>query len=158
MVQVAGLQVWEPVRYGSQDIILLTKPVKTIELVDGWHELERDTWRWTRKRFAAQVKRRKDAFTLRFRFRIAEALLSKAGTLRLSAAVGESRLPAVSYKVAGEHLYIQEISSLALGGDSALVEFQIESTYEPAAEDQRELGVQVIFWSGFRPLCPVSII
>ncbi len=157
IAQEAGFEVWDPVRYGSQDIMLLTKPMANIELLEGWYELERDAWRWTRKRFAVKVQRRKDAFTLRFKFRIAEALLGKRGTLRFSAAVGESQLAAVSYAAAGEHLYIQEVSPSALSGDSALVQFQVESGYEPATEDRRELGVQVIFRSGHRPLCPVSI-
>jgi SAM-dependent methyltransferase len=157
VVQEAGLQVLEPVRYGSQDIMLLTKPIASIELREGWYELETNTWRWTTRSFGVKVKRRKDAFTLRFRFRIAEALLENDRTLRLSAAVGESRLQAVNYSTVGEHLYVQKIPPPALGEEWALIHFQIESAYEPATEDRRELGVQVIFRRGLRPLCPVSI-
>jgi SAM-dependent methyltransferase len=161
VIGAAGLQVWEPVRYGSQDIALLMRPMKTIELQEGWYELERDAWRWTRKSFAVKVQRRDNAFTLRFKFAIAEALLGKEGTLRLSAAAGEWQLAAVTYAAAGEYVYIEEIPAAALGGDSAVVRFHVENAYEPVGEDRRELGVQVMFWSGRdglrRPLCPISI-
>jgi SAM-dependent methyltransferase len=164
-VEAAGLKVLEPIRYGVQDLVLLTKlgdPTENLELKEGWHPLEEGTWRWTKKTFTVNVIRgMRAAGTLRFKFRVVRALLGSQGTLRVRAIVEGVRLPESQYSSTGEQLYAQDIPASVLFGASASVQFEVENEYQPAAGDLRELGVQVAFWTGRkdyrRPICPVSI-
>jgi SAM-dependent methyltransferase len=165
-VEAADLRVWEPIRYGAQDLVLLTKqgdPTENLELKEGWHLLEEGIWRWTKKRFTVRVVRRTLVVrTLRFKFRVVKALLGTEGILRLRATVEGVPLPESQYASTGEHLYTQDIPASALcGGESASVQFEVENEYQPAGGELRELGVQVAFWTGRkdyrRPVCPVSI-
>jgi SAM-dependent methyltransferase len=164
-VRGAGLRILEPVRFGIQDIVLLSKqadPTEKLHLGEGWHQLEKGCWRWTKRTCVAEVPRPSGAAsTLRFRFTVVEALLGNLG-LRLRATAAGVRLPDCSYWTVGEHLYVQDIPPSALNGPSIPIHFEIENGYSAVADDLRELGVQVMFWTcgeGMirRPLCPISI-
>jgi SAM-dependent methyltransferase len=147
----AGLKLLGAPRYGGQDLLLITRDPNTgsPHLLNGWHELEGECWRWTERAFAVRLPYLpENATTLRFRFTIAAAVLEEAGTVRLRASVNGVALQASEFTAVGEHVYVQNIPPEALRArELFLIRFELEKAYRSSGPDQRELGVQVRFWA-----------
>lgn len=140
----------------------LPDPWLDCELEGGWHDMEDGNWRWTEKVFTVRVARKSsERGTLRFCFTLPEAVVQSVGPIRLRAAVAGAYLPYSEYRVPGNHVYVQELPSETLAGDSIPVRFELDQAYAPDGTDRRQLGVQVIFWScadgAPRMLHPISI-
>jgi SAM-dependent methyltransferase len=160
----AGLRLIGAPRYGGQDLILITRDENagSLHLMNGWHELERERWRWTERVFAVRMPHRPaPAAILRFRFTIADAVHKTAGIVKIKASVNDVALQTSEFTTPGEHLYVQDVPDAALQPDgSPLVRFELENAYRTGS-DQRELGVQVSFWAtcndARRALHPIEI-
>lgn len=147
----AGLKLLGLPRYGSQDLLLITPDENTggPDLLNGWHELESECWRWTERVFAVRLSHQPaKATTLRFRFTIAEVVLQEARVLRLRAYVNGVALQTAAFAAAGEHFYLQDVPPTALQvSERPLIRFELENAYRSSGPDQRELSVQVAFWA-----------
>lgn len=117
-------------------------PWASAELEDGWHEMEEGGWRWTGRAFSARMARG-GAF-LRLRFQLPEASVRALGRVRLRAFMDGVELPPVEYSSPGAHVYEQPAPA---GTGSALVRFELDCAMQTEG-DARELGLQVVFWSG----------
>jgi SAM-dependent methyltransferase len=166
-VSDAELQVIEPVRYGSQDLVILCKndPRSDAELEAGWHQLEKGRWRWTGRNFSVKLRPAAGSKTLRFRFTIAKPLLETVGVVRLRATAGKVRLSAEEYSTPGEHVYLRQLPPEIATPEPLMIQFELDGAYAPTSMDHRELGLQVVFWSylgppletTLRPLYPITI-
>ena len=148
----AGLKLLGEPRYGSQDLLLIARDNSADGsqlLLSGWHDLEKERWRWTERVFSVRlVKLPGQAATLRFRFAIPEVVLKDNSTVRLRASVNGLALETMEFGAAGEHTYIQDVPVAALEGQpAAVIQFELEQAYRKSGPDERELGVQVVFWS-----------
>ncbi len=157
----AGLAVIEPALYGSQDVLLLTRALGESELAEGWHEEEEGYFRWTQRAFSVRLRQPCGrASELRFRFRVADALVREAGSVRLRASMDGVELPECKYSEGGEQLYVQELPQTPRK-DFVTVRFELDKVYGPKPSDPRELGLQVVFRSrcgaAWRELCPVYL-
>ena len=113
------------------------------DLAGGWHDLERDSWRWTESRFAAVVPAA--GGTLRFDFTIPPETIELLGGIRIRASVNGAVLGWADFSAAGEHCYAQAIPGEQTG--PALILFELDRRLPPG-EDRRELGgIQVVFWT-----------
>ena len=123
--------------------------------------MESGVWRWTERVFAVRLKGNASvAATLRFRFNLPDAIMRATGPVRLHATVDGVRLPECEYVSPGEHTYIQPIPPTASTAGSRSIRFELDKALKPTGGDQRELGVQVVFWSCdsySRALSPISI-
>ncbi len=150
-----GLAVIEPIYYGSQDIVLFTKLPKATEqpeLLEGWHSLESNSWRWTERVFAVRLAiPAAGSRTLRFRFTLPQAILPQGRPLRLSATANGVSLPTGEYSAPGEHLYVQPLDTPA-GQRHLTLRFELDQAYDASPADQRELGLQVAFHTDREPL------
>ena len=148
-VQELGLEIIEPTHYGLQDLLLLSKAPGTWtppQLMFGWHELEDGYWRWTERVFAVRLERGSlTAVTLRFRFHLPDAIMDQHKRVRLTAQVGDMRLPCAEYDAPGEHLYGCAIPEHLWTNGSVLIQFELDKAGAPAPPDLRELGLQVLF-------------
>jgi SAM-dependent methyltransferase len=146
----AALKLLGPPRYGSQDLLLIAREDngEYPHLLSGWHELEKERWRWTERVFAVRLPQRSaKANTLRFRFMIADALLKADGIVRLRASVNDVALETSEFTTAGAHTYVQDIPTEALQvSEPPFIRFELEKTFT-SGRDERELGVQVLFWT-----------
>lgn len=116
------------------------------ELLDGWYRLEEGTFRWTAIEFGARLRKAIPRGTkLHFRFTIVPALLHDP--LILSTTVNGHRLPPMTYTSPGTHDCVQELPP-DLCRESAqeiIIRFHLSHGFQ-AGEDQRTLGLLVIFW------------
>jgi hypothetical protein len=118
-----------------------------MELLNGWHRLEHDSYRWTERRFSARLKAPTPGrpATLKLRFYIPPRNLETHGPITLSATVNGISLAPRTFTGAEEQVYSAEVPPEALAGPRAHVEFTLDKAAPPSAEDARELGVVVIF-------------
>ena len=133
----------------------LPDPWLDCDLEGGWHEMENAAWRWTERVFGVRLAASTSVSpVLRLKFTLPEAVIRVTGPLRLSATVEGEHLPDVEYRAPGEHVYEQPVGTA--GRESASVRFQFDKVLRPPAPDTRELGAQVVFWSGSTPLHPIN--
>ena len=120
---------------------------KTVWLLHGWHELERNSYRWTERRFSVRltIPPAPDDACLKLSFFLPPGVSSQLGTVKLSATVNGVPLPAVPYHSPGEHVYVQRIPPGTLAGHEAVVEFSLDRALPAARADQRELGLIISF-------------
>ena len=114
-----------------------------LRLIDGWHDLEYRTWRWTARQFSVVADAPDGAATLEFRFSIPEAIFERLGALTLSSQVNGAALAPRTFAAAGFHRYV---SALPPGASGELrIDFELDKSLNDPALDARELGVQVCF-------------
>ena len=122
----------------------LVDPDGNLRLIDGWHDLEYRTWRWTARRFSVVADAPEGAATLEFRFSIPEAIFERLGALTLSPRVNGAALAPRTFAAAGFHRYV---SALPPGASGELrIDFELDKSLNDPALDARELGVQVCFF------------
>jgi SAM-dependent methyltransferase len=151
-----GFEIIEPICYGLQDVLWLTKAPGTwlpSRLERGWHALEDGCWRWTARKFAVHLSRAvPGSAVLRFRFQLPEAIMDKHRCVRLSARTGDVVLPSREYAAHGDQHYVCEIPDGAWVDGSVLIEFELDKARGPSEADRRELGVVVKFMECSGPL------
>jgi len=165
----AELSVIEPTAYGAQDLLLFTKRIDTpleVTLGDGWYQMEKDCWRWTKRAFTVHMSSvhlkslSPRPMTLSLRFRLPAAVVRQTGPIHLKASLAGAALPECEYATAGDHVYLQPLPA-AVPSDGFTVRFELDRTYGPTQSDPRELGIQVAFFAhcgaGFRDLNPIRV-
>ncbi len=114
-----------------------------VRLLDGWHEIEEDGWRWTGREFSFELLLPRERKVKEFALALAvpEAVVA-AGGVRVSCEMDGKPAGQVEYRQAGRQTFRG-----ALAGDArkVVVRFRVEHAYRPAGDDSRELGVRVSF-------------
>jgi tRNA (mo5U34)-methyltransferase len=124
----------------------LTDPGLTARLLKGWHVLEQGKWRWTERRFSAELAvpdLASGAALLELRFDYPECVKPREGRLRLRASLDGLSLDEAQYSTSGEHLYRATIPTDRLQARTAIVEFELNHALPPDATDLRERGIIV---------------
>jgi SAM-dependent methyltransferase len=113
-------------------------------LLEGWHHLENDSWRWTARRFAVELDAPPVAApTLTLSFYLPEPVTAEHPRLTLRARAAGQELPAITFDSPGRHAYTARLGTAPPG--PVRVEFELDRSIGPSAADPRELGVQVEF-------------
>jgi hypothetical protein len=112
-------------------------------LLEGWHHVENEKWRWTARRFAVEFDCSNSAPTLQLSFFLPEPLLARFTAVTLRARINDQELPAITYTSTGFHAYTVRLQSLP--SNPVRVSFELDHALMPTAADPRELGVQVEF-------------
>lgn len=128
--------------------LLKSLPAETArkaELFRGWHELEYGCWRWTEKEFAARLRvpPHRPRVSLKLRFFLPAAVVTRLGPVRLDASVDGVPLEAETYAQEGEYVYARALPEAAAAGETVLVEFRLDRALPPDEEDPRERGLIV---------------
>lgn len=113
-------------------------------LLDGWHHLENETWRWTAKKFSVEIDTAGASnATLTLHFYLPEPVAALHPSVMLRARLNGQDLPPIAYNSVGQHSYSARMANLAPG--TTQIEFELDRCIGPTASDPRELGVQVEF-------------
>jgi tRNA (mo5U34)-methyltransferase len=114
-----------------------------VRLLEGWHPLEQNSFRWTERRFSVELKRSPlvNASTFRFDFRIAFP-----GPVILNVKVNGFALPPATYIAEGEHSYVAKLPRQALKDTSIRIDFEVDKCVPGGTLDERELALLVVFW------------
>jgi 2-polyprenyl-3-methyl-5-hydroxy-6-metoxy-1,4-benzoquinol methylase len=115
----------------------------SIELLEGWHAIEKNCYRWTEPQFSILLKRPHllEHGVLRFDF-----MLQFPGPVTLAATAGGVSVPPATFDGEGEHSYTIRLPREVLTGDPVRVDFSIDKWKTPDPPDIRKLGLVVTFW------------
>ncbi|MCC7174407.1 MAG: methyltransferase domain-containing protein [Bryobacterales bacterium] len=118
-----------------------------VTLLRGWHPMETGHFRWTEGAFSVRLERTGPctAASLAFDFFLPQDHLRRLGAVTLAATVNGRELPAQEFRYAGECRYRQPVPPGAVEGGAAEIEFRLDKSSPPSADDRRELGVAVSF-------------
>ncbi|MBI3698725.1 MAG: class I SAM-dependent methyltransferase [Acidobacteria bacterium] len=122
-------------------------PESNAQLLEGWHELEGGSWRWTERRFVVALKTPAPGrpATLRLKFLLPPELLARLHSVTLSATVNGVPLAPQTYTGAGDQIYARSVPAAALAAESVRVEFQLDRALAPDEADHRERGLVVSY-------------
>jgi tRNA (mo5U34)-methyltransferase len=115
----------------------------SVKLLDGWYALENNSYRWTERRFAVELRRppADKGASLRFNFR-----LVGPGPVTLAARVNGVALPEATFMGEGEHSYEVPISREAARHPPIRIDFSVDKSLA-GGMDERELALLVAFWA-----------
>jgi tRNA (mo5U34)-methyltransferase len=118
-------------------------PRFSVRLLDGWHALEQNRFRWTQRRFSISLKCPPllKPSRLRFTFR-----LTTPGPICLSAGINGTSAGQETFIGVGAHSFNIELPNGALSVSLVRIDFCTEKNVPAVAFDERELALLVVFW------------
>jgi hypothetical protein len=123
-------------------LVRSTFGLRHLQLLEGWHEPEEGGWRWTERRFRAEVHAA-NARTLSLRFFVPQAVVQRTGVLEMRVQINGVELQPARYSTEGIFVYAEGIPRNALNAARGLVEFELSGALPPDESDGRERGVIV---------------
>jgi tRNA (mo5U34)-methyltransferase len=113
-----------------------------VELMDGWHGVEVDGWRWTKQHFSVRVgfDAASNPNKIIVRLFVPPVLLEHLGPVKLSANVDGRELQPVTLDRAGNYEFARRFRA---EGDHAVMTFSLDKALSPEDGDGRELGLVV---------------
>jgi tRNA (mo5U34)-methyltransferase len=114
----------------------------SVKLLEGWHPLEQNSFRWTERRFSIELRRAPSVefSALRFDFR-----LPGPGPVTLSATVNGMPVPPETFAGEGDQSYRIQVPRDAFAASPIRFDFAADQCL-PAGSDERELALLVPFW------------
>jgi tRNA (mo5U34)-methyltransferase len=112
--------------------------LSNVELISGFHEIERGGWRWTRREFSIRVTPSPRRMTMRVF--VPPELLAQLGPLRMEIRAGNSVLPPAVF----DHSGIQSLTRTMQDGENPeAIAFHLDRALVPDGQDPRERGIIV---------------
>ena len=119
-------------------------PDLLVRALHGWHAPENDAWRWTAKTFAVEVVPAAEGALSEFalRFQVPGHLLEAQDQVRVTCTIEGCSAGAITCTKPETLEFRGRFPNLS-ARSAIRLDFQVESSYSPAAGDVRELGVIV---------------
>ena len=120
-------------------------PELHVRPLGGWHEIEQDQWRWTAKRFSIEVTLPETEHAAEFalRFTVPEAVLANQDGVRVACHFDRTFLGAIRCDKPEPIEFRGVFPPSAAPGSVLRLDFTVDSSYESASDDVRDLGVIV---------------
>lgn len=130
-----------------RSIVQVGDPRSSIQLLRGFHEVEGNSWRWTKGKFAVTLRPplngERDGAYLMAKFSIAESTIKNLQEVTLSATINGVSIPGETYSKTGDYIYKKEVPAAALQSDAVTVEFLLDKYLAAGQLEGRELGIIV---------------
>lgn len=135
----------EAARFALGTMIHTADPGASQQLLSGFHQVEDNSWRWTKGSFAVTLNvppggREKGAWLV-LKFVLADAVLDRLGSISIVANVNGTPIPKQTYATGGEHLYRKPVPASALQQEAVTVQFALDNFLKAGQVEDRELGV-----------------
>jgi hypothetical protein len=118
------------------------------QLVNGFHSIEDNAWRWTERQFAVALAppagASQNGAVLKLRVSVPAVSIEKLKSLTLTASIDGADLAPETYDQPGQHVYQREIPASQIKGDLVKVSFTLDKAIPPGGGDLRELGIIVL--------------
>ena len=129
-------------------IIHAGDPKDAAQFLAGFYGIEQNAWRWSAPRFAVRLHvpagSAQSGAVLEVTLTVPEVVIQKLKTITLTPAIGASSLPPETYGQAGTFTYKHDVPANLLGSDPVLIDFQLDRSLAPTAQDVRPLGLVVL--------------
>ena len=118
----------------------------------GFHRIEENGWRWTRREFSIVLAAPPSANSVRLKLQlyIPDLIIQKLGSIQLRAEVNGHVLGPQAYRDAGNHEFDRDVTGMLMRPGPNRVHFSLDKHLEPSATDDRELGV-IVKSASFEP-------
>lgn len=130
-----------------RSIVHLADPKAAVQLTRGFHEVEGNSWRWTKGRFSTTLRPpeggAKNGAYLIVKLSIAESTIKHLGGTRLTANVNGAPIEGETYTKTGDYVYRKEVPASALQPQAVPVEFALDKFLAAGQVEGRELGIIV---------------
>ena len=124
--------------------ILMTDPASSGQLLDGFYELEGNSWRWTAPHFsvalAAPPTARTDGAWLVLKFTLPGVSIDTLKNITVSCRLADAQLAPETFRTSGALEYRREVPASAFAQDIVAAEFSVDKFLKPPG-DGRELGL-----------------
>ena len=122
-------------------------PRASSQLLNGFHTVEQNAWRWTMQKFAVSLRlpggAAEKGATLQLNLTIPETLIQKLKTITLTAAADGVSLKEETYTKAGNYVYSRDVPKKVLSQEAVRVDFALDKSFVPGQVERRQLGVVV---------------
>jgi hypothetical protein len=121
-------------------------PKGAIQLLNGFHAVEQNAWRWTMGKFSVTLKTPRGSEkggTLVMKLVVPDALIATAKSTTLTAVIGSTSIGSATYSAAGEQTFTADVPASLLGTEAVSVDFALTKFLPAGTGDLRELGVIV---------------
>lgn len=130
-------------------VVHVADPRITDQLVEGFHHLEGNAWRWTERRFAVRLEPPPPvpfhSPTLELVFTVPETTIAALGSVTVSASLEGVGLGSVTISEPRENIvFTSGVPSKLIGTKPLLAEFSLDKAVPPSEQDARELGIVAI--------------
>ncbi len=130
-------------------VVHVADPRVADQLVEGFHQLEGNAWRWTKQRFAVQLEPPPPVPfhnpTLELVFTVPEVTIAALGSVTVSASLDGVALGSKTITEPRENIvFTSSVPSKLIGTKPLLAEFTLDKAMPPSEQDGRELGVIAI--------------
>ncbi|HXN48526.1 MAG TPA: hypothetical protein VN893_17890 [Bryobacteraceae bacterium] len=126
--------------------IAVASPRAERQLLDGFYQVENNSWRWTRHEFSVRLMPPQGAAAtgarLELRFTLPNPVIDRRQAVTLSASVGGTALPPTTYTAAGVYVYKADVPAQAFSGTAPVkVSFSTDKFLRAGEVEARELGL-----------------
>ena len=125
--------------------VQVADPLAISQLISGWYNVERNSWRWTAGKFAVVLRppigSAIKGANLTLSFTVPEVVISQLHSVTLSASVQGTQFAPEVYKNAGKAIYRRDVPASMLSGNAVRVDFALNRVMVPGKGDTRELGI-----------------
>jgi len=132
---------------GLRSVLHVADPKCSVQLLRGFHEIEGNSWRWTKGRFSVTLRPpyqgEKNGAYLVVRLSVAESIIKNLGPVTLTANVNGTALPGETFSQTGDYVYKREVPASALQAEAVTVEFALDKFLAAGQVETRELGLIV---------------
>lgn len=127
-------------------VVRLSDPASANQLLNGFYELEANSWRWTAGRFSVALSAPPGARTngawLVLRFNLPDPSIDALKSITVSCKVADAQLAPETFRTPGDHEYHREVPASAFAKDAVAADFSLDK-FLKLPGDVRELGLVV---------------
>ena len=134
---------WEWTAQELASLVRVADPAAESQLIQGFHALEQNAWRWTAKNFTVALKPPAGTDRLVLRFIFPEVSLQRLKSMTISARIDGIALPPQTFTTSGAHEYRADAPTPVLNKEAVNVDFMLDKAIARTQADPRELGVIV---------------
>lgn len=128
-------------------MVHVADPATAGQLVNGFYDVEQNSWRWTMGKFSVALRPPAEAAqkgaNLVLRFSVPEPVIQKLSAVTISATVDRTMVGPETFSKPGDQVYRREVPAAAFSGQSSNVSFVLDKFLPAGSVDQRELGIVV---------------
>jgi hypothetical protein len=140
----AGPQVVPNAEPSRASLIRMNDPLTASQLLNGFHDIENNAWRWTGRNFTVLLYTppgsSQRGATLTLKFAVPEPAIQKLGTVTLTASIDGMTLLSTTYNKPGSYTFTTDVPASMLPSDSAKIDFALNNGFHVGG-DARELGL-----------------
>jgi hypothetical protein len=135
-------------------MVAMSNKQAAAQLVDGFYNLEDNSWRWTAGHFSVVLRppagAAQNGAVLKVQLNVPQAVLDRVKATALTATIKGTAFAPESYTQSGSFTFSRDVPAKLLGDEPVKVDFALDKFLAAGSVEGRELGI-VVTAIGFEP-------